>query len=410
MKQVVIIKEETTEMSEKYSQLLKGLKKSEILDVINALQTKVTLDDDYKTPNAHAKKEILVESALSLISDNESNEDWNTIVKEIPYLNELEVSEKSESEEEEQKEEKSESEEEEETGCACGNNPEECECEDCNCEGCIKNDSCEDSCCFSYEPTLKERIQWKIYDFRWFLLLQNETLKSFCTSAAGLFKISTSLELIILFSYVYENINTLVYCPKITSHISNPHVLLVLKFLEILAGYIGIFVFVPFVISYYFNFLPEPIVEEDDDDELYDSESDEEYDDYVAPSDEDEEVGEVEEIEEEDASQEGEDLNDALVENGDEYDYEDLDEEYLGDSDIEDDYDYEDYPNLTLVDEPEKDQYDPFTYSLAKIAVSYICLRYGVGLCEFNNLVVLSKLCEVVIGFGIVGALIGLYN
>lgn len=406
MKQVIIIKEETTEMSEKYSQLLKGLKKSEILEVIENLQKKVTLKEDYKAPNSHAKKEALVEAALSLIKDNESTKEWNSIAKEIPYLNEL-VAEKSE-------EEKSESEEEEEekqeevVKCNCGNNPEDCECEDCDCEGCVKNEGCADSCCFSYEPTFKEQLQWKIYDLRWFFLLQNEALKNFCTSAAGLFKITTFVELVMLYSYVYQNTNTLVYCPWVTSYISNPHALLALKFLEILGGYLSVFVCVPLVVSYYFNFLPEPIVEEDDDDELYASDSDEDYDDYVAPSDEDDE--EVEEIEEENASQEGEDLNDALVENGEEYDYEDLDDEYLGDSDIEDDYDYEDYPHLTLVDEPEKDQYDPFTYSLAKIAVSYICLRYGVGLCEFNNLAVLSKLCEVVIGFGIVGALIGLYN
>lgn len=409
MKQVVIIKEETNDMSDQYFQLLKGLKKTEILDVINALQTKVTLDADYKAPNSHAKKEALIDAALSLIEENQSTAEWKAIVKEIPHLADVE-----EVESEEKPEEKSEDdeEEEEEKGCECGNDAEQCGCEDCGCEGCEKNADCEgcekdveceDSCCFSYEPTIKERIQWKIYDMRWFLLLQNESLKVFCTSVSGLFKITTFVELVVLFSYVFNNTDSLVYCPKVTQHISNIHALLALKALEILVGYVSIFVAVPLVISYYFNFLPEPEEDEDEEEDLYDS--DEEYDDYVAPSDDEE----VEEIEEEDVSQEGEDLNKALVEDN-EYNYEDLDDEYLGDSDAEDDYDYEDYPNLTLVDEPEKDQYDPFTYSLAKVAVSYICLRYGLNLCEFNNLVILSKLCEVVIGFGIVGALIGLYN
>ncbi|KAL6932905.1 uncharacterized protein HGUI_00275 [Hanseniaspora guilliermondii] len=397
MKQVVIIKEETNDMSNEYFQLLKGLKKTEILDVINSLQTKVTLSDDYKAPNSHAKKEALIEAALSLIEENQSNADWKAIVKEIPHLSELE---EAESEEKAESEENSEEKSEDEEGCKCGNDAEKCECEDCGCDGCDKNVECEDSCCFSYEPTIKERIQWKIYDLRWFFLLQNESFKAFCTSAAGLFKISTLIELVVLFSYVFNNTDSLVYCPKITQHISNIHALFVLKALEILVGYVSIFVAVPLIISYYFNFLPEP---EEDEEDLYDS--DDEYDDYVAPSDDED----VHEIEEEDVSQEGEDLNKALVEDN-EYNYEDLDDEHLGDSDAEDDYDYEDYPNLTLVDEPEKDQYDPFTYSLAKVGVAYICLRYGLNLCEFNNLVILSKLCEVVIGFGIVGALIGLYN
>ena len=420
MKQIILIKEEIkNDMSQEYQQLLKGLKKSEIIDIINNLESKnVELPEDYKSPSTSLKKESLIDVAISIIKANESSEGWNNVLKETPYLDALVDSEDEEKEDEEENKEEDAEENEEDAEEEEGEEGEEEEGEEC--------DDC-DCCSFTYEPTFKERVQWKIYDFRWELLLLNDNIKTFCTSVNGLFKISTTAELLTLFIFVIKFQNSLTFSPYFVERISNQNTLILLKYLEILGYYIGIFIATPLVVSYYFNFLPEPIEEDDedeedaeydDDDDLYASDSEEEYDHLVAPEDEEseeeseeEEEEEVNEIPEKEASQEGEDVNELLV-NGDEdvYDYEDLDSDYLIDSDVEDDYDYEEYPNLTLVDENEKDSFDPFTYSLAKIAVAYICYRYGTGLCDFNDLVINSNLYEVTIGFGIIGALIGLYN
>ncbi|OBA29069.1 hypothetical protein HANVADRAFT_66469 [Hanseniaspora valbyensis NRRL Y-1626] len=174
-------KSEIIDMSQEYQQLLKGLKKSEIIDIINNLESKnVELPEDYKSPSSSLKKESLIDVAISIIKANESSEGWNNVLKETPYLDALVDSEDEDAEEEEEnKEEDVEENEEEEDD----EEEEEDDCDDCN-----------DCCSFSYEPTFKERVQWKIYDFRWELLLLNDNIKTFCTSVNGLFKISTTAE------------------------------------------------------------------------------------------------------------------------------------------------------------------------------------------------------------------------
>lgn len=407
MKEIIIIKEEIkNDMSQEYQQLLKGLKKSEIIDIISFLESKkVELPEDFRSPGSSLRKETLIDLCISIVKANESSEKWNDILKETPYLDALVVSESEVGEPAEQEEEQN---EEEEVSA---------ESDDSDVEG----EDFEEDAIFSYEPTLKEQIQWKIYDFKWEMLLLNDSIKSFCTSVDGLFQISFVVELLTLFSFVYKFQNGLTHCPYLVERISNQKLLLFLKYLEIFIGYVAVFIAAPLAVSYYFNFLPEPIEEDDEDDyeeddDLYASDSeDDEYDSLVAPEDDDseeddEKVEEIEEIEENDASEEGEDVNELLLEDGDDYDYEDLDSEDFDDADFEDDYDYEEYPNLTLVDENEKDSFDPFTYSLAKVGIAYIIYRVGTGVCEFNSLAIDSKLYEVSIALGIVGTLISLYN